>query len=129
MRSMVTFVAAAVAVAVLGFGLFAASAGGSARTGLPGHRCGSFKLDFHNKYGHYHYRYKVRAAHVPCQKARHVVKSYNRHPEQWKQHGDGTLATTHWTRRGWSCGHGSGGGGCHARGNRSKQIYYQVTVA
>lgn len=87
-----------------------------------GHACGSFTTH----YGSDKYRFKVRAQKVPCVRARFIAHDFASHSNRWHQHGDGTTATTSWTRFGWRCAHGTDGGGCRAQDDPGKRLLYQL---
>lgn len=61
---------------------------------------------------------------VPCRTAIRIVRNFRYHRDKWRQHGDGTLATTYWSRFGWRCSVALAGGGC--RQGVKRQIHYVV---
>ncbi len=62
---------------------------------------------------------------VGCKRSRQVARSFFFHRSKWDKHGGPGLAQTTWSRHGWSCGLGAGGGGCLRDRDRSL-FYYQV---
>lgn len=99
---------------------FAVSAAAPAQGFNPGKKCGSFKESA--------YRTVVyRKGSISCSGAVRVVRSFRTHNSDWKQHGDGSLATTYWTKHGWKCAQGSGAGSCRKRGKG--HLFYEVLAA
>lgn len=100
--------------------VFAVGAAAPAQGFNPGKKCGSFKESA--------YRTVVyRKGSISCSGAVRVVRSFRTHNNEWKQHGDGSLATTYWTKHGWKCAQGSGAGSCRKRGKG--HLFYEVLAA
>lgn len=89
--------------------LAAVSAPKSAEAFNSGKKCGSFHESALRTVA-----YRKGAA--SCSGAVRVVKSFKTDIEEWNQHGDGNLVTTYWTKNGWKCNQGSGGGNCSKDG-------------
>lgn len=78
------------------------------------HGCGGFR--FHH--GWYHVT--VYRGHVRCRTARRVMRAFL--SGHGRMHGpkEGPAYKQYWTRDGWKCGHGAGGGGCQRHHHRQE---------
>jgi hypothetical protein len=70
--------------------------------------------------GHFHaqglrFRATIVRGRVTCKGARKVLRAFM--SGRGKKHGSGPEANLTWTVFGWTCGHGTGGGGCIRHGN------------
>lgn len=94
-------VAAAVALSAMG----PASA---STTATAARACGHFRAEG------LRFTATVVRGHVTCRAARKVLRAFM--SGRGKKHGSGPEANLTWTLFGWTCGHGTGGGGCIRHG-------------